>query len=61
MTEGDDPNFTAVEALIAAGYMVERFDEDPNLWRVNGEVMTGDELIDEARRIGLMDVLGRPL
>ncbi|MCJ2116460.1 hypothetical protein MKK65_07680 [Methylobacterium sp. J-001] len=55
MTEGDDPTLKAVEDLIAAGYMVERFDEDPELWRVNGEVMTGAELIDEAKRMGLMD------
>ncbi|SFM96606.1 hypothetical protein [Methylobacterium pseudosasicola] len=58
MTEGDDPTPKAVEDLIAAGYMVERFDEDPELWRVNGEVMTGAELIDEARRVGLMDGSG---
>ena len=54
MTE-DVPTHEAVEALIAAGYMVERFDEDPALWRVNGEVMTGAELLDEAQRMGLMD------
>lgn len=54
MTKNDDPNPEAVEALIAAGYMVERFDEDPELWRVNGEVMTGAELLAEARRMGLM-------
>jgi hypothetical protein len=55
MIEGCDPTPEAVEALIAAGYMVERFDEDPALWRVNGEVMTGAELLDEAQRMGLMD------
>jgi hypothetical protein len=55
MIEGDDPATEAVEALIAAGYMVERFDEDPGLWRVNGEVMTGAELLNEARQMGLMD------
>ena len=55
MTEDDDVNRKAVEALIAAGYMVERFDEDPELWRVNGEVMTGAELLAEAQRMGLMD------
>ena len=54
MTDADDPNLEAVEALIAAGYMVERFDEDPGLWRVNGEVMTGAELLDEAQLIGLI-------
>ena len=55
MIEGDEPTAEAVDALIAAGYMVERFDEDPGLWRVNGEVMTGAELLDEATRMGLMD------
>jgi len=55
MIEGDDPTTEAVKALIAAGYMVERFDEDPGLWRVNGEVMTGAELVAEAERMGLMD------
>jgi hypothetical protein len=45
----------AVEALIAAGYLVQSFAEDPALWRVNGEVMTGAELVDAARRMGLMD------
>lgn len=54
MTKNDDANGEAVAALIAAGYMVERFDEDPALWRVNGEVMTGAELLDEAQRMGLM-------
>ena len=54
MTKNDDVNGEAVEALVAAGYMVERFDEDPGLWRVNGEVMTGAELLDEAQRMGLM-------
>ena len=52
---GGDPVVQAVEALISAGYMVERFDEDPELWRVNGEVMTGAELLNEARCMGLMD------
>ena len=33
MANTDDPNLEAVEALIAVGYMVERFDEDPGLWR----------------------------
>ena len=55
MIEGDDLTSEAVDALIAAGYMVERFDEDPGLWRVNGEVMTGAELLDEATLMGLMD------
>jgi hypothetical protein len=55
MIEGDDPTLKAVEALVKADYMVEHFDEDPTLWRVNGEVMTGAELLDEARRLGLMD------
>ena len=55
MTESDDLNREAVEALISAGYMVKRFDEDPALWRVNGEVMTGAELPAEAERRGLMD------
>jgi hypothetical protein len=55
MIEDDNSNREAVEALISAGYMVKRFDEDPALWRVNGEVMTGAELLDEARRMGLMD------
>lgn len=55
MTEGDNPTLEAVAALIAAGYMVERFDEDPALWRVNGEVMTSAELLDEAQHMGLMD------
>ncbi|WP_280141070.1 hypothetical protein [Methylobacterium sp. UNC378MF] len=41
--------------MVAAGYMVEPFAEDPALWRVNGEVMTGAELLDEAMRMGLMD------
>lgn len=50
----------AVKALIADGYMVERFDEDPELWRVNGEVMTSAELIEEARRMGLIDGAGEP-
>ncbi len=54
MTENDLTR-EAVEALVAAGYMVERFDEDPGLWRVNGNVMTGAELLDEAKRIALMD------
>ncbi|WP_187277566.1 MULTISPECIES: hypothetical protein [unclassified Methylobacterium] len=54
MIEGDDPTLKAVEVLVAADFMVERFDEDPTLWRVNGEVMTGAELLDEARRLGLM-------
>jgi hypothetical protein len=45
----------AVASLIAAGYMVESFAEDPCLWRVNGEVMTGAEVLDEATRMGLMD------
>ena len=45
----------AVAALIAAGYMIEPFAEDPALWRVNGEVMTGAELLNEATRMGLMD------
>ena len=54
MTE-DVPTHEAVEALIAAGYMVERFDEDPALWRVNGEVMTRAELCTEAQRAGIMD------
>ena len=58
MTEGDDPNLKAVEALIAAGYMVKRFDEDPELWQVNGDVTTGVELTAEARRMGLIDVPG---
>ncbi|MBP1183758.1 hypothetical protein [Methylobacterium sp. PvR107] len=55
MIKDDDPNREAVEALMAAGYMVERFEEDPGLWRVNGEVMTGAELLGEAQRMGLMD------
>ncbi|MCJ2021761.1 hypothetical protein MKK84_30855 [Methylobacterium sp. E-065] len=55
MIKDDAPNREAVEALIAAGYMVERFDEDPTLWRVNGEVMTGAELLNEAKQMGLMD------
>ena len=55
MTDADDPDLEAAEALIAAGYMVERFDEDPALWHVNGEVMTGAELLDEAQRTGLME------
>ncbi|MCJ2054138.1 hypothetical protein [Methylobacterium sp. J-070] len=54
MTMNDDVNGEAVEALVAVGYMVERFDEDPGLWRVNGEVMTGAELLDVAQRMGLM-------
>ena len=52
---GGDPTAQAVEALVGAGYMVERFDEDPALWRVNGQVMTGAELLDEVQRMGLMD------
>lgn len=55
MSLASDPIPEAVEALIAAGYMVEPFVEDPCLWRVNGEVMTGAELVDEATRMGLMD------
>ena len=55
MIEGDDLTAEAVDTLIAAGYMVERFDEDPGLWRVNGEVMTGAELLAEARQMRLMD------
>ncbi|MCJ2073425.1 hypothetical protein MKK75_32360 [Methylobacterium sp. J-030] len=55
MIEGDDPTAGAADALTAAGYMIERFDEDPGLWRVNGEVMTGAELLDEAKRMGLID------
>ena len=55
MAESDELNREAVEALISAGYMVERFDEDAALWRVNGEVMTGAELLAEAERMGLMD------
>jgi hypothetical protein len=55
MIEDDDPNREAVEALVAAGYMLERFDEDPGLWRVNDEVMTGAELLAEAQRMGLVD------
>lgn len=60
MSEGTCLTSQAVEALIAAAYMVERFDEDPALWRVNGEVMTSAELIDEALRMGLMND-SRPL
>jgi hypothetical protein len=55
MIESNDPTLEAVKALKAADYMVEHFDEDPTLWRVNGEVMTGSELLDEARRMGLID------
>ncbi|MGU3282211.1 hypothetical protein [Methylobacterium mesophilicum] len=55
MIEGDDPTLKAVKVLVAADYMVERFDEDPTLWRLNGEVMTGAELLNEAHRLGLMD------
>lgn len=55
MTDADDPNPEAVAVLIAAGYMVERFEEDPGLWRVNGEVMTGAELLDQAQRMGLIE------
>lgn len=55
MIDDTDPIFDAVAALVAAGYMVEPFAEDPALWRVNGEVMTGAELLDEARRMGPMD------
>jgi hypothetical protein len=45
----------AVAVLIAAGYIVEEFAEPPELWLVNGEIMNGAELIDEALRTGLMD------
>ena len=55
MIEGGHSISEAVDALTAAGYMVERFDEDPALWRVNGEVMTGAELLVEAQHMGLRD------
>ena len=55
MIEGGHSIREAVDALTAAGYMVERFDGDPALWRVNGEVMTGAEFIVEAQRMGLRD------
>ncbi|MET3485725.1 MULTISPECIES: hypothetical protein [Methylobacterium] len=55
MSAADDPIPEAVAALVAAGYMVEPFAEDPALWRVNGEVMTRSELLNEATRMGLMD------
>lgn len=55
MSAAIDPISEAVEALVAAGYMVEPFAEEPALWRVNGEVMTGAEVLDEATRMGLMD------
>lgn len=55
MIEGEDPTLKAVKVLVAADFMVECFDEDPTLWRLNGEVMTAVELLDEARRLGLMD------
>jgi hypothetical protein len=55
MCPARNPIPEAVAALVAAGYMVEPFAEDPALWRVNGEVMTGAELLDEAKRMGLMD------
>lgn len=55
MCPARNPIPEAVAALVAAGYLVEPFAEDPALWRVNGEVMTGTELLDEAIRMGLMD------
>lgn len=55
MSAASDPIPEAVAALVSAGYMVEPFEEDPVLWRVNGEVMTRAELLDEAQRMGLMD------
>jgi hypothetical protein len=55
MSETSNPIPEAVATLIPAGYMVEEFVEDPSLWRVNGEVMTSAELLDEATRMGLMD------
>lgn len=55
MSEANPLTSRAIEALIAADYMVEPIDEDAALWLVNGEAMTAAELCAEAQRIGLMD------
>jgi hypothetical protein len=55
MSDSHDPVAEAVAALIAAGYMVEQFVEPPELWLVDGEIMTEGALLDEAIQTAFTD------
>jgi hypothetical protein len=59
MSEGHDPILEAVEALKLRGHMVEQWGEDGLLWLVDGQSLTGGELLALAVRLGLMDSPGR--
>jgi hypothetical protein len=60
MSEGHDPILEAVEALRTYGLEVEPWSGGYPLWLVDGETLTGGQLLALAVRPGLIDLPGRP-
>jgi hypothetical protein len=58
MSDGHDPVREAVEALKLSGHTVEQWGDDGLLWLVDGQSLTGGELLALVVRLGLMDSPG---
>ncbi|WCS27755.1 hypothetical protein LOK46_13325 [Methylobacterium sp. NMS14P] len=50
-----NPIQEAVEALTAAGHLVEPLGDDFAFWIVDGQGLSDGDLLDMAQRLGLMD------
>jgi len=59
MSELHDPILEVVDALRTYGLRVEPWSESYPLWLVDGETLTGGDILALAVRLGLMDSPGR--